>query len=143
MSEESTTPHIEENMRRSIEALNRRDLDAAMGAYAPDCEFDLNAWGIGTFKGQAAIREFAEDWLGSYEEYRAEADEVLDLGHRVIFVAYRESARMAGSRASLERRQAFVASVRPDGLLERLTWYADIDKARAAAERLAQERADG
>ena len=140
MAEESKIPDLEEDLRRVIEALNRRDFDAVLSGYAPDCEFDLNAWGVGIFEGHAAIRGFAEDWLGSYEEYRAEADEVLDLGHGVIFVTYRERARVAGSQAYLERRQAFVASVRPDGLLERQTWYADIDEARAAAERLAQER---
>jgi ketosteroid isomerase-like protein len=135
--EESTMPDL---VRRGIEALNRRDFDALLRLYAPDAELDFNAWGIGTFKGHAAIRSFVEDWLGSYETYRDEADEILDLGHGVVFVAYRERARLAGTEANLERRQAYVASLQPDGLVERQAWYTDIDEARAAAERLAQER---
>ena len=137
MPEESTTPDL---VRRGYEALNRRDFDALLRLYAPDAELDFNAWGVRTFEGHAAIRGFAEDWLGSYEEYRAEADEILDLGDGVVFVAYRERARLAGTEANLERRQAYVASLQPNGLVKRLTWYTDIDEARAAGERLAQER---
>jgi ketosteroid isomerase-like protein len=101
--------------------------------------WDFNAWGIGTFKGRPAIRRFLEDWLGSYEEYRAERDETLDLGHGVVFIAYRERARPAASHAHFESRRGLVALVR-DGLVERFTLYTDIDEARAAAERLAEER---
>jgi hypothetical protein len=57
----------------------------------------------------------------------------------VVFGTYREVARPAGSQGRLERRQAFVALER-QGLIEQMTMYADIDEARAAAERLAQER---
>jgi ketosteroid isomerase-like protein len=140
MPEESTTPEPPEIMQQGFEALNRRDFDTAAGSLvAPDSVWDFNAWGIGTFKGRPAIRRFLEEWLGSYEEYRAERDETLDLGHGVVFIAYRERARLAGSHAHFESRRGLVALVR-DGLVERLTLYTDIDEARAAAERLAQER---
>ena len=127
-------------MRQGFEALNRRDFDTAAGSLlAPDSVWDFNAWGIGTFKGRAAIRRFLEDWLGSYEEYRAERDETVDLGHGVVFTAYRERACPPGSHAHLERSRGVVALVRY-GLLERFTFYSDIDEARADAERLAEER---
>ncbi len=138
--EESTTPDPLEILREGFEALNRRDFDALVSRYAPDSVWDLNAWGVGTFEGRAAIRGFFEDWLGSYEDYRAETDEILDLGQGVFFVAYRERARLAGSQAAqLERRQAYVLLLR-DGLVARMTMYADPHEARAAAERLADER---
>src|SRR6476620_5823009 len=92
-----------------------------------------------TFEGVAAIRGFVEDWLGNYEDYLAEAEEILDFGDGVVFVAYREVARPVGSEGNLERRQAQVL-LSVEGRVVRATTYTDIDQARAAAERLAEER---
>jgi len=47
--------------------------------------------------------------------------------------------RLAGSSGSVELRYAGV-STWADGLIERVTTYLDINEARAAAERLAEER---
>jgi ketosteroid isomerase-like protein len=138
MAEGSTTRDLVEFVLQAFEALSRRDFDAATSFWAPDAVWDLDAWGIGTFEGLTAIRGLAEDWLGNYEEYLAEAEQILDLGQGVVFVAYREVARPFGSEGRLERRQAFVA-VEREGLIGRMTMYADIDQARAAAERLASE----
>jgi ketosteroid isomerase-like protein len=140
MPEESTTPELVERVLQGFEALSRRDLDAMLSLWAADAVWDLNAWGIGTFEGLTAIRGFTEDWLGNYEEYLAEAEQILDLGHGVVFVAYREVARPSGSQGSLERRQAYVGLERQE-LIERVTMYGDPDEARAAAERLAESRA--
>jgi ketosteroid isomerase-like protein len=139
VAEESTTPDLVERVHHTFEAVTRRDVDAIPSRWAPDGVWDLNAWGIGTFEGPSAIRGFVEDWLGNYEDYLADAEEILDLGNGVSFVAYREVARPMGSQGRTERRQAYVALER-GGLIKRMTMYADIDEARAAAERLAQER---
>jgi ketosteroid isomerase-like protein len=139
VSEESTKPDPLEVTRRGFEALNRRDADAIANLYAPDAVWDFEAWGIGTFEGRPAIRGFYEDWWASYEEYRAERDETLDLGQGLLFVAYRERARPTGSDAHLEWRRAYVVLIR-NGLVESMTMYVDIDEGRAAAERLAVER---
>jgi len=108
VSQESTTPDPVEGVRRAFEALRRRDVDEFMSTWTPDAVWDLNAWGIGSFEGLAAIRGFVEDWLGNYEDYLAEAEEIFDLGDGVVFVAYREFARPLGSEGNLERRQAQV-----------------------------------
>jgi ketosteroid isomerase-like protein len=140
VSQESTPPELDERVRQGLESLGRRDFDGFMSAWAPDAMWDLNAWGIGTFEGLTAIRRFAEDWLGNYEEYLAEPEQILDLGNDVAFVAYREVARPMGSQGRLERRQACVVLER-QGLIERMTMYADLGEARAAAEQVAEERA--
>jgi hypothetical protein len=132
MPEESTAPELFERFIRI-----GSDFDALASVCTPDSVWDLNAWGIGTFEGLPAIRAFCEDWLSSYAESRSEADEILELDHGVVLVAYRERARPAGSEARLEWRRALVALIR-DGQFERITWYNDLDEARAAAERLAE-----
>jgi ketosteroid isomerase-like protein len=140
MHEESETPDLVELTRLGFDALNRRDVDGLLSNWAPDAVWDLNAWGIGTFEGVASIRGFVEDWLGNYDGYLAEAEEILDLGDGVVFVAYREVARPIGSEGNLERRQAQVLLF-VEGRVERFTTYTDPNEARAAAERLAGERA--
>jgi ketosteroid isomerase-like protein len=138
MSEESTTPDLVELVRRLDEAANRRDFDAAVSLHAPDAVWEGRASGM-TFEGRTAIRGFWEDMTVAYEEFEWWSEEILDLGNEVTFVVSRASGRPVGSTGRVELRVAFVA-VWEEGLIVRGTTYSDIDEARAAAERLAQER---
>jgi ketosteroid isomerase-like protein len=63
----------------------------------------------------------------------------LCLGNAVTFAVILRRGRVVGSSGSVQLRYASVAEWR-DGLIVRKTTYHDIDEARAAAERLAQER---
>ncbi len=137
MPEESTTPDLVEHARRYVEAASRRDFDAVEGFYAPDAV--VRGAQIGTFEGRAAARGVVEEVCAPYEEFRAEAEEVLDLGFGVIFAVVVAFGRVAGSSAEVRFRFASVTIWR-GGLIERQTNYTDIDAARAAAERLAEER---
>ena len=139
MPEESTTPDLVERQKRLTEAGNRRDLDAMMAFYAPDGVYDMSPVGMGVFEGQAAARGFIEDWWASYEEHEFEAEEILDLGNGVGFRVLIQKGRPVGSSGEVELRYATV-SVWEDGKIARITNYTDIDQARAAAERLAEER---
>jgi ketosteroid isomerase-like protein len=139
MSEESTTPDLVERQKRATEAANRRDLDAVMAFIAPDAVYDMSPVGMGVFEGQAAARGFIEDWWASYEEHEFEAEKTLDLGNGVGFRVLIQKGRPVGSSGEVELRYA-VVSVWKDGLIVRVTNYTDIDEARDAAERLAEER---
>jgi ketosteroid isomerase-like protein len=139
MPEESTTPDLVERQKRLTEAASRGDLDVLMAFYAPDAVYDMSPMGMGTFEGLAAVRGFLEDWLASYEEYEVEAEEALDLGNGVGFRVLIQKGRPAGSSGEVQLRYAAV-SVFEDGEFARVTNYGDIDEARAAAERLAEER---
>ena len=139
MAEESTTPGLEELMRRLSDATSRRDLDSMMRFFAPDAVFDVSSMGFGTFEGRAAIRQALEDWWAAYEEYEFELVEIGDLGHGVTFGIARQRARLSGSTGSVELRIAAVAAWE-DGLIHLDALYTDIDEARAAAERLAKDR---
>jgi ketosteroid isomerase-like protein len=139
VSEESTTPDGEELLRRSIEAVNRRDLDAMLGCLAPDVVYDTSHSGFGIYTGVPAVRGFLEDWFSSYEEFEMVAEEIVDLGNGVGYTILRQRGRPVGSSGEIRRRSASVG-LSVNGLFVRLTTYSDIDEARAAAERLAQER---
>ena len=139
MPEESTTPDLEEALRRSLDAVGRGDFDAAVAPFRPDAVWDMSSTGMGVFEGRDAIRGFFEDVRGSYEDYETSVEEFRDLGNGVAFNVVVARARLLGSAGRVELRYANLGISR-DGLIERNTVYTDVDEARATAERLAQER---
>jgi ketosteroid isomerase-like protein len=139
MSEESTTPDLVELTRRQFEAVNRRDLETVMSYCPPDGVYDVSPSGLGTFEGQAAVRGFIKDWWDSFEDLRFEVEDVLDLGHGVVLAIAHQDARPVDSPGRVQRREAYVLQWE-GSMTSRVTTYADIDEARAAAERLAEDR---
>jgi ketosteroid isomerase-like protein len=140
MSEESATPDLVELTRGFFDAASRRDMDAAMSFCTLDVVSEF--MGMGTrFDGVAASRGFLADWIGAYEEYEAEAQEILDLGNGVTSCVVVQKGRPVGSSGFVQLRSAG-ACVWTDGLLARIAMYTDTDEGRAAAEQLAEERAD-
>jgi ketosteroid isomerase-like protein len=138
MSEESTTPDLVELTRHLYDAANSGDFDALTSFFASDAVWVTDE-GIGTFDGVVAIRRFVEDWQGSYEQYEAEVNEVLDFGKGVTFAVSVQKGRVVGSSSDVQIRFAAVYTW-AEGLIVRMTSYGEIDKARAAAERLAESR---
>ena len=118
---------------------NRRDFDAVLSFYAPDAVWDMSPMGMGTFEGVSAIRGFFGDWLGAYEEWTMETETIVDLGNGVVYTVNDQHARLVGSTGAVRLRDAWVSDF-VEGQQVRLTVYPHPDEARAAAERLAEER---
>ena len=113
-----------------------------MGFYGPDPIYDVSPMGIGVFQGRAAIRRFLAEWMSSYDGYREDMQEVIDFGNGVAFAAVRESGRPTGGAVDTRTHSTFgFVIVWIDGKIARITAYPDINEARAAAERVAGERA--
>jgi ketosteroid isomerase-like protein len=139
MPDESTPPDLVEVLRRFTESLERRDFDEALSFFAPEPVWDMSAMGTGTFEGPAAIRGLLEDWVAPYDEWEIEVEEWLDLGYGVVLAVLMESGRPTGSTGRVQLRYASVGVWAHD-TISRVATYADIREARAAAERLAEER---
>jgi ketosteroid isomerase-like protein len=137
MSEESTTPDLVERSRQAFDSVIGRDFDTVEGFYAPDAV--LRGAEIGTFEGTAAIRGLFEDMLSPYEEFHGEIEEIVSLGNGVIFVVITANGRPVGSSGEVRLHYATVI-MWAEAVIEQQTNYVDIHEARAAAERLAQER---
>jgi ketosteroid isomerase-like protein len=140
MPEESTTPDLVELARRNVEALNRRDFDAAERLLAPNAVLEVVALGA-SFEGVAAIRGFYEEWTGAYEQFEIEINEVLDYGNGVVLGVFTMQGRPVGSTGHVQYRVPQVQTW-IDGVVVRITGVPDnnIDAARAAAKRLAEEQ---
>ena len=144
MADESTTPDLEEKVRQALEAVNRRDFDVALAIWTPDAVFELSRSGWALFEtghliGPEAIQKYWEALTAPYEDFETTAEEFRDLGG-VTFTVIVQRGRPHGSNGFVERRFAVVLTW-TQGRVARTTNYSDVDEARAAAERLAHERA--
>src|SRR5437660_957 len=108
MSQESTTPDLVELVRRTVEAVNRGDLDTALSVFRPDCVWDDSALGLGTHEGLTAIREHVKDWRGSYAEFEIEMEEFRDLGNGVTLSVSLQKGRPVGSIGFVQLRYAVI-----------------------------------
>jgi ketosteroid isomerase-like protein len=139
MTVEPRTPDLEELIRRGIEAVNRREYDRAVTHFAPDAVWDGATVGGNVWEGREAIRDFLGDWIGAYEDFWQEVEEFRDFGNGVTFGVFHQRGQPRGSSEVVTFRVAIVA-IWAESLIERMRSYRDFDQARAAAERLAQER---
>jgi ketosteroid isomerase-like protein len=138
MPEESTTPDLVALARAWAAA---EDVETTMSFYGSHPVWDGSAMGLETFEGREAIRENLEDWLDSFDDFKDEDQEVRDLGQGVVLSVSRLSGRLRSAEETDRVHGVYAyVSVWTDGKISRVTAYADIDKARAAAERLAEER---
>jgi ketosteroid isomerase-like protein len=145
--EESTTPDMEESVRRSIEALNRRDFDAALSLFTPDVVYELPPLGLavleeGPLIGHEAMRKAWEDLTELFQDFEFDGEDHHDLGSGVTFGVLVQRGRPYGSDGFVESRLGVVATWR-DGRIARATSFKDVDEALAAAERLAEGRGQG
>ena len=144
MPEKATPPDLEALSRRAIEALNRRDFDAALTVWAADGVMELSPVGFGmvaggSVTGHAAMRRLWEELTSAFADFEMVVEESHDLGCGVTLSVFLQRVRPHGSDRVVERRYGSVASWR-DGRVAHSKAYVDIDEARAAAERLAEER---
>jgi ketosteroid isomerase-like protein len=139
MADESTTPDLAQRVGRWVGAVNRRDVDALMSFFASDAVRETLGADDERLRGRTAIRAMLEDWFRPCEEYEAETEEVHYLGNGVLFSVVVNKGRPINSSSFVQWRQGFVVLMDGD-LIGRAISYRDIDDARAAAERLAEER---
>ena len=136
MSHESTTPDPVELVRRQFEALNRRDFDGVMSSVAED---GILVGRFGDFfEGRAAIGGLVEDWFRPWEELDFELEEVSDLGGGIVLAVVIQDGRPVGGEGRFRQREGWVY-LWVGSSMARLT-ASEVDQARAAAQRLAEER---
>jgi ketosteroid isomerase-like protein len=139
MSQGRGTASAIELTRRLFESANGGDFDAMMRFYGPDSVWDVSGWGLGSHAGLVSIRAFFGDWIGGFERWEVELEELLDVGGGRVFLVACQYARLARTRGHFQLRYAAVF-VWDEGVIVRATHYRDVDQARVVA-RHAGERA--
>jgi len=127
-----------ESFKRSIEANNRRDIDALVAEMHPEVEWHpaMAAFlgGQATlYRGRDGVREALQDLYGSFAELHLEISEIRDLGDR-LFAMGRMRGRGSGSGAEIESPWAYLVHYR-DGKATSVRAYLDPNAALEALER--------
>jgi len=139
MTNHSTPPDLEELTHFTNDAFNRRDFDGLMTRYSQNPVWDTSAVGLGVHEGREAVRAFQEEWLQAYEDFEGVVAELCDLGNGISMAVFQHRAKPTGGSGFVEFRFALVTTW-TGGLVERVTAFTDVDEARSAAGRLAEDR---
>jgi ketosteroid isomerase-like protein len=96
--------------RRSIDAFNRRDLDAFLALMDADVEVGSRQVAIeGAYHGHDGLRRWWADLFDAFPDYTVEVEELRDLGD-VMLVRIRAEAQSAHGDTTLHDRFWQVAS---------------------------------
>jgi ketosteroid isomerase-like protein len=129
MSEENV-----ELVRKSIDAVNRGDLDAWMSFLSPDVVWESQTIRGVTpvFRGRAEARAWLEQFRELFEEIHLEIEQITALGDERVLSGYTEIGRGAGSGAPTEQKVWSILWV-AEGLIKRRQSFPTREKALEAA----------
>jgi ketosteroid isomerase-like protein len=125
-----------EQVKRQVEASNRRDIEALLVDLDPDVEWTpafpvLLGGGTKVHRGRDGVREMFRGFYEALDEIHVEYSEIRDLGDRVIAIG-RIRIRGKTSGAATESPFALVSDVR-NGKAIRVRTYLDPEEACKAA----------
>jgi ketosteroid isomerase-like protein len=123
-----------ELVRGLLSAFERADYEAALEALAPDIEWQEPpgiAIGRVVYRGRDQVQKGFAEWLGAWDTYRFEAEEILDRGDQVV-VGGMQIGRGRGSGAEVRLPTFHVFTLR-DGKVARHRSYRDRTEALEAA----------
>jgi ketosteroid isomerase-like protein len=113
-----------ELVRRMYEAFHGGDAEGALTCFDPDVVIDASRRVDGaTGRGRQELAAIIAAWLGAWEEWREEIEEIRDHGDEVYVVAT-QAGRGKGSGVEIKTRYAVVYEIR-GALINRMTLYVD------------------
>jgi ketosteroid isomerase-like protein len=104
-------------IQHGVEAINRRDFEAAFSLYHPDCRVDLMderlvALGFeAVYRGREARIEAQRRWIDEWGEERTEVEELIDLGDGRLLVLARNKGSGPSSGAAVGMKTAFILTL--------------------------------
>ena len=124
-----------EIVKRVIDTINEGDLDVRDELITSDFEW-VPAMGTavegGSYRGREGLETFFGELLDTWQQYRMVADELRDLGDRVLVLG-RIEGRGKGSGVPVDAQYGMVCDLR-DGRISRVRSYLDQGEALRAAE---------
>jgi ketosteroid isomerase-like protein len=122
-----------ELVRRMYEAYLGGDVEGTLAYFHADVEVDFSVRvdsRVG--RGRQELNEVVSSWIGTWDEYTEEIEEIRDLGDSVCVVAM-QHGRGKGSGVPFENRFASIYEI-ADGAITSITMYTDLDSALQAAK---------
>ena len=113
-----------EIVQRMYEAFHGGDAEGALAHFDPNVAVDASDRVDGEVgRGRNDLVRIISSWLGAFEAWREEIEEIRDLGDRVYVVAM-QRGRGKGSGLDIETRYAVLYEVR-GGKISRMTLYVE------------------
>jgi ketosteroid isomerase-like protein len=123
-----------ELVRTLLSAYDRADYEAALEALDPDIEWHVPpgiSIGREVYRGRDEVQKGFAEWLGAWDTYRFEPEEVIDRGDHVV-VGGMQTGRGRGSGVEVRLPTFHVFTLR-DGKVTRHRSYRDRTEALEAA----------
>ena len=120
---------MKENVEVVSQVLERwRNGELSPESFADDIVWDSTSFPDGRIvQGRDGMNEFLRRWLGTWDQYEIEVEEIIDAGQEVVALTH-ERGRGRGSNASVELRGALVFWV-ANGKVVRFKGFLDRDEA--------------
>ena len=114
--------------RQSYDAYVRGDMEASLAIIDPEIEiYDHDILDAGEYRGLEGMLRWQADWDSSWESWRWEAEDFVDVGDRVV-VVLRLYAKGRHSGVDVERLDGAVWTMR-GGKAVRLDYYGSKEEA--------------
>jgi ketosteroid isomerase-like protein len=123
-----------DRVRRSLQAMERGDLDTIVALSHPDVEFVNPPTAVepGTRHGHDGLRTGLGGMLEAFGDLRIEPRRIIDRGDRVVVTGF-WSGRGRVSGAEFDPQPfGFLVTLR-DGLMTRYEWFAEAEEALRSA----------
>jgi ketosteroid isomerase-like protein len=118
--------------KRSVDAFNRRDIDALLDLVTPDCVMSSQLLDASAdFQGREGVERFYTMLSESWEEFRSVIEDYRDLGDHVLMLG-RNTGRGKGSGVTVDAPTGAIYNFR-DGKVSRIRLYLDPGEALGAA----------
>ena len=100
-----------EIIERMYAAFYRGDVEGALAHFDPEVEVDASVRvDVGIVHGREGVRATVAAWVGAWDEWREEIEEMRDLGSRVL-VSSTQHGRSKGTGIEVETRYAVLYEV--------------------------------
>jgi ketosteroid isomerase-like protein len=124
-----------ELIRRSIDAFNRNDPDAAVEVMHPEVEWQtLDVLpDTATYRGREGVKEFWQVWQDTFRGFHLHLDACVPVSEDQVIATLRVSGEGAGSGAGVESPSFFQVLEIRDGQVVRARMFATEEEALEAA----------
>lgn len=131
-----------ERLRQGYELFSQTgELDWDM--FDPDVEFDPSAVlpDVGVVRGHAALQDIVRLWVGSFEDFRIDVEEMIDIDAERVVAVVRDGGRIRGTTNEVRNRFAHLWVMRHGKAVRWATFQTKGDALEAAG--LSEQDAQG